>query len=100
MTVTCTQAPSDHKGETEIQGRVTRDGAPVGGAYVRLAGAGSDFVGEIRSNDAGGFRFFLAPGEWDLVCLAPGAAREQTTVKLDKGDKLAVEFQLVAGPNP
>lgn len=59
-----------------IQGRVVRDGSPVGGAYVRLLDAGGEFTAEVVSSGTGGFRFFAVPGEWRVRALAPGGAGE------------------------
>ena len=94
MTVSCTQAPPTHKGETEIAGRVTLDGTPVPGAYVRLVGSDDEFTGEVRADEDGQFQFFLAAGKWTLVCLAPGANREETGVELAKGEKVDVLFEV------
>lgn len=96
MTVSCTQAPPTHKGETEIAGQVTRDGSPVAGAYVRLKGADDEFTGEVRADDDGRFQFFLAAGKWSVVCLAPGAAREEASVELNAGEKVEVKFEVSA----
>ncbi len=59
-----------------IQGRVVRDGSPVGGAYVRLLDAGGEFTAEVVSSGTGGFRFFAVPGEWRVRALAPGGVGE------------------------
>jgi hypothetical protein len=47
-----------------VEGRVTREGAPVGTGYARLLGTGDEFVAEVPLGDDGGFRFFAAPGSW------------------------------------
>jgi hypothetical protein len=62
-----------------VQGKVTKDGAPVPVGYARLLNAGGDFVAEVPLGDDGGFRFFAAPGNWTLRILAPGG------VKADRG---------------
>ncbi len=59
--------------ETVIQGTVTKDGQPVGGAYVRLLDSSGEFTAEVPTSATGQFRFFAAPGTWTLRTLAPGA---------------------------
>ena len=39
--------------EAVIQGRVTRDGRPLGGAYVRLLDRTGEFTAEVPTNDHG-----------------------------------------------
>lgn len=55
--------------ETLLGGQVTADGAPVGGAFVRLLDASGEFTAEVVSSDEGNFRFFAAPGEWTVRAL-------------------------------
>ncbi|CAB4846799.1 unannotated protein [freshwater metagenome] len=64
--------------ETVIQGTVTKDGQPVGGAYVRLLDAGGEFTAEVPTSATGQFRFFAAPGTWTLRTLAPGASVDRS----------------------
>jgi hypothetical protein len=59
--------------ETVIQGVVSRDGQPVGGAYVRLLDGTGEFTAEVPTSASGQFRFFAAPGQWTVRTLAPGA---------------------------
>ncbi len=66
--------------ETVIQGTVSRDGQPVGGAYVRLLDGGGEFTAEVPTSATGQFRFFAAPGEWTLRTLAPGASTDRKVV--------------------
>jgi Protein of unknown function (DUF1416) len=66
--------------ETVIQGTVTKDGQPVGGAYVRLLDARGEFTAEVPTSATGAFRFFAAPGTWTLRTLAPGASVDRTVV--------------------
>jgi len=66
--------------ETVIQGTVTKDGQPVGGAYVRLLDARGEFTAEVPTSATGAFRFFAAPGTWTLRALAPGASVDRTVV--------------------
>ena len=94
MSSSCVDAPPDHTGETGIQGRVLRADQPVEGAYVRLTGSGDEFVAELPSKADGSFRFYVAPGTWTLVCLAPNDVRLEQPVSLEKGDQKEVTFQL------
>ena len=61
--------------ETVIQGVVTRDGQPVGGAYVRLLDSSGEFTAEVVTSATGAFRFFARPGSWTLRALARRCAR-------------------------
>jgi hypothetical protein len=67
-----------------VQGKVTKDGAPVQVGYARLLNSGGDFVAEVPLGEDGGFRFFAAPGNWTLRVLAPGG------VKADRGVSAAI----------
>src|SRR5580693_10233207 len=55
--------------ETVIYGQVTRDGAPVAAAYVRLLDSTGEFTAEVVTSATGDFRFFAAPGQWTLSVL-------------------------------
>jgi uncharacterized GH25 family protein len=66
--------------EAVIQGVVSRDGAPVGGAYVRLLDSGGEFTAEVPTTDDGGFRFFARPGQWTVRALAPGSSIDRAVV--------------------
>ena len=66
--------------EAIIQGRVLRDGSPVGTAYVRLLDRTGEFTAEVPTSDAGEFRFFAGDGEWTLRTLAPKAEVVDTPV--------------------
>ena len=70
----------DMSKETVIQGTVTKDGQPVGGAYVRLLDAHGEFTAEVPTSATGAFRFFAAPGTWTLRTLAPGASVDREVV--------------------
>jgi hypothetical protein len=59
--------------EAIIQGQVTRDGEPVGNAYVRLLDRRGEFTAEVPTSATGHFRFFAGDGEWTLRTLAPKA---------------------------
>ena len=80
--------------EAIVEGRVLRDGAPVGTGYVRLLGTGDEFVPEVPLGEDGGFRFFAAPGEWTLRVLAPGGVRAERSVSADIGKVTKVEVAL------
>jgi uncharacterized GH25 family protein len=59
----------DLEKETVIYGVVSKDGAPVPGAYVRLLDATGEFTAEVVTSASGDFRFFAAPGTWTLSVL-------------------------------
>ena len=59
--------------ESIVQGTVVRDGAPVGGAYVRLLDSTGEFTAEVQTSATGAFRFFAAPGDWTLRTLTSGS---------------------------
>jgi hypothetical protein len=64
-------ASVDLEKETVITGIVSSaDGAPVGGAYVRLLDSSGEFTAEVVSSPDGVFRFFAAPGSWTLRALS------------------------------
>jgi Protein of unknown function (DUF1416) len=67
-------ADVDLSKETVIYGQVTRDGAPVPSAYVRLLDGTGEFTAEVVTSATGDYRFYAAPGQWTLSVLAPGAA--------------------------
>ncbi len=67
-----------------VQGKVTKDGAPVGVGYARLLDSGGEFVAEVPLGEDGGFRFFAAPGDWTLRVLAPGG------ITTDRGVSAAI----------
>jgi hypothetical protein len=94
MSSSCVDAPDDYVGETSIRGVVERQGRAAEGAYVRLTGSQDEFVAEQRTTEDGTFRFWVVPGEWTLICLAPGADRLTQTVTLAKGRAVDVKFDL------
>ncbi len=55
--------------ETVLYGQVSKGGAPVPGAYVRLLDATGEFTAEVVTSATGDFRFFAAPGSWTLSVL-------------------------------
>lgn len=66
--------------QTVIEGVVTRAGAPVVGAYVRLLDRTGEFTAEVPTSDTGGFRFFAGPGAWTLRALATGGTADVPVV--------------------
>ena len=77
--------------QTVIQGQVWHDGAAASVGYARLLNSGGEFVAEVPLGDDGGFRFFAAPGTWQLRVLAPGGARAEETVTADFGTTTRLE---------
>jgi hypothetical protein len=77
--------------EAIVEGRVLRDGSPVGSGYARLLGTDDEFVAEVPLGADGGFRFFAAPGEWTLRVLAPGGVRAERAISADIGQVTTVE---------
>ena len=77
-----------------VEGRVTREGAPVSTGYARLLGTGDEFVAEVPLGDDGGFRFFAAPGSWTLRVLAPNGLRAERSVQADHGQVTKVDVAL------
>ena len=71
--------------ETVIQGTVTADGQPVGGAFVRLLDANRDFTAEVVTSATGGFRFFARPGDWTLQALS-WQGNGETAVSATQGE--------------
>jgi uncharacterized GH25 family protein len=59
----------DVEKETVIYGVVSKDDAPVPGAYVRLLDGTGEFTAEVVTSATGDFRFFAAPGIWTLSVL-------------------------------
>ncbi|HLU43849.1 MAG TPA: DUF1416 domain-containing protein [Natronosporangium sp.] len=57
--------------ETVITGVVRNStGTAVGGAYVRLLDATGEFAAEVVSSPEGAFRFYAAPGTWQVRALS------------------------------
>jgi hypothetical protein len=77
--------------ETVITGVVRADGAPVAGAYVRLLDANGEFTAEVVSSPEGVFRFFAAPGKWNIRALSR-LGNGDAAVTADRGvNEVAVE---------
>ena len=76
----------DVAAETIIQGTVTRDGQPEGGAYVRLLDASGEFTAEVVTSATGAFRFFARPGSWTVRALGKGDAKADASVEASQGN--------------
>lgn len=81
--------------EAVIHGTVTRDGAPLPGAYVRLLGATGDFTAEVQTSATGYFRFYAADGEWTLRTLYRGGSLD-TAVSAAKGKAVEAAVEVPA----
>lgn len=76
----------DVTNQAVIQGVVTtKDGEPVGNAYVRLLDRTGEFTAEVPTSATGQFRFFAGPGEWTLRTLAPRVPSVDHRVQAAKG---------------
>jgi hypothetical protein len=76
-----------------LAGTVVVDGAPRDGSYVRVTGPSGDFVWEARTDEDGGFSFWLPPGTWTLLGFAPGTGQERQQVELS-GDREDLMIEL------
>ncbi len=76
----------DLSGQAVIQGVVTRDGDPVGGAYVRLLDRSGEFTAEVPTSATGQFQFFTAEGDWTVRALAPGDVSGERVVRVRIGE--------------
>lgn len=77
-----------------IQGVVSRDEEPVGGAYVRLLDRDGEFTAEVPTSATGQFRFFAAPGRWTLRTLAPRSEPVDRAVVATLGEIAEVRIGL------
>ncbi|MCW2825207.1 MAG: hypothetical protein JWQ91_2124 [Aeromicrobium sp.] len=75
----------DVQNQAVIQGVVTRDGQPVGNAYVRLLDRTGEFTAEVPTSATGQFRFFAGPGDWTLRTLAPRSVSVDNAVTAATG---------------
>ena len=80
--------------EAVVQGQVTREGEPVGNAYVRLLDRTGEFTAEVPTNEHGQFRFFAGDGEWTLRTLAPKAEPVDQLVVAARGSVAEVAIAL------
>src|SRR4051794_20652473 len=71
--------------ETVIQGTVTRDGQPEGGAYVRLLDSSGEFTAEVVTSATGAFRFFARPGTGRVRARAGGDKTADAQVAAKQG---------------
>ena len=53
-----------------VSGKVLAGAEPVGGAFVRLLDSSGEFTAEVVSSAEGDFRFFAAPGSWQVRALS------------------------------
>ena len=80
--------------EAVVQGQVTREGEPVGNAYVRLLDRTGEFTAEVPTNGHGQFRFFAGDGEWTLRTLAPKAEPVDSAVVAARGSVAEVAIAI------
>ena len=71
--------------QPKIAGTITKQGEPVGGAYVRLIGPSGDFVSEQYTKDDGAFTFHVAPGSWTIEAKAANASDGRTVADVSDG---------------
>lgn len=76
-----------------IKGRVSREGKPLGKAYVRLVGPSGEFVAEEYTPDDGTFQFHVTEGTWTLEVRAPGVETARKPVPVAAEDA-AVHVEL------
>ena len=72
--------------EPTIVGTVTKEGQPLGGAYVRLLGPSGDFVSEQYTKDDGRFTFFVAPGSWTIQAKAAASVEVNKVTDVADGE--------------
>src|SRR3954454_22488672 len=72
--------------ETVIQGTVTRDGQPEGGAYVRLLDSSGEFTAEGVTAATGAFRSSARPGWCTRRALAICYTTADAKVAAKQGD--------------
>jgi hypothetical protein len=83
----------DLETETVIYGVVSKDDAPVPGAYVQLLDSTGEFTAEVVTSATGDYRFFAAPGTWTLSVLhRDGKVRHE--VRADKPGLLEAGLSL------
>ena len=80
--------------EAVVQGQVTREGEPVGNAYVRLLDRTGEFTAEVPTNEHGQFRFFAGDGEWTLRTLAPKSEAVDQRVVAARGSVAEVAIAI------
>ena len=87
-------ADVDATREAVVQGRVVRDGGPVGNAYVRLLDRTGEFTAEVPTDEQGRFRFFAADGDWTLRTLAPRAEPVDRRVRAAVGSVAELTIEI------
>ncbi|GAB3665667.1 DUF1416 domain-containing protein [Actinocorallia lasiicapitis] len=87
-------ATVDLNNEAVIQGTVTRDSAPVSGAYARLLDSTGEFTAEVVTSDEGVFRFFAADGDWTVRVLAPGGISTDSSISAKVGEIASLEVAI------
>ncbi len=80
--------------EAVLQGIVSRGGAPLPGAYVRLLDGTGEFTAEVQTSATGAFRFYAAPGDWTLRTLASGGASVDTAVSAVRGQAVQTSVEV------
>jgi hypothetical protein len=78
----------------QLNGRVLREGEPVGGAYVRLLGPSGEFTAELRTDDSGHFTFYPVEGAWTLIGMLPGGIQVKCSVILNTGQTAEVDLEV------
>ncbi|MBB6173897.1 hypothetical protein HNR23_003957 [Nocardiopsis mwathae] len=86
-------ADVDAGDQAVIQGVVTRDGAPLRGAYARLLNTSGDFAGEVATGDEGTFRFFAADGDWKVRVLASQGFTAEYAVQAEVGKVIDLKVE-------
>lgn len=84
----------DVASQAVIQGIVTREGQPVGNAYVRLLDRTGEFTAEVPTSATGQFRFFAGTGTWTLRTLAPRAESVDRKVVAEVGKVVDVTIEI------
>ena len=84
----------DVKNQAVIQGIVTREGEPVGNAYVRLLDRSGEFTAEVPTSATGQFRFFAGSGSWTLRTLAPKSEPGDREVVAEIGSVVDIEIDI------
>lgn len=55
---------------TVIEGLITLGGVAHKGAYVRLHDSNGEFTAEVVTGENGTYRFYAAPGNWEIRVLS------------------------------
>lgn len=79
---------------TVVRGTVTKSGAPIEGAYVRVLGPSGEFVNERRTGPDGDFQLYLTQATWTFIAFAPGTNRVERAVTIEGGAEAAITFDL------